>query len=389
MTISESIRYVGVIDRETDLFEGQYPVPDGIRYNSYVILDDEIAVMDSVDTRFADLWLAQINTVTGGKAPDYLIVQHMESDHSGSIMRFAKAYPEAKIVSSARAFPMIKNFFGTDFADKAVTVGEGDTLSLGGHTLQFITAPMVHWPEVIMTYETKEHVLFTADAFGTFGRDETGEKWIDEARRYYIGIVGKFGSAVQAVLKKIADLEIATICPLHGPVLTEDLDNYLDLSQIWSTYTPEEEGVLIAYTSVYGNTERAVRLLANALRDRGCSRVIVHDLARCDMTRAVADAFRMSKLVLATTTYNGGVFPFMQTFIHYLTGRTFCSRTVAFMENGSWAPTAAKVMGDLLAQSKNLTFAETSVRITSALNKDSTAQLLALADELTAENQPC
>ena len=382
--ISQEIRYIGVNDHQIDLFEGQYPVPNGMSYNSYAILDEKIAIMDSVDIRFTEEWFARIRSALGGRTPDYLIVQHMEPDHSGSIFRFAEAWPEAKIVASARAFVMMKNFFGVDFADRQIVVGEGDTLSLGSHTLTFITAAMVHWPEVIMTYDSKDKVLFSADAFGKFGALDVEEDWACEARRYYIGIVGKYGVPVQAVLKKAAALDIETICPLHGPVLAENLDYYLDLYNIWSSYAVEEEGVVIAYTSVYGNTKQAVEQLAEQLREKGC-KVVVNDLARCDMFEAVEDAFRYSKLVLATTTYNGSIFPFMQTYIHHLLERNFSNRFVAFIENGSWAPAAARVMKGLLEKSKNLTYAKTGVKIISALNEESSAQLSALAEELCAE----
>jgi len=382
MSISNTIQYIGVNDHEIDLFEGQYVVPNGMSYNSYAVFDREIAIMDSVDARFADQWLNNIRTALGDRQPDYLIVQHMEPDHSGSICRFMEAFPAAKIVSSARAFVMMKNFFGTDFADRQITVGENDTLSLGGRTLTFVTAPMVHWPEVIMTYDAQDKVFFSADAFGKFGAlDAEDEDWACEARRYYIGIVGKYGVPVQAVLKKAAGLDIRTICPLHGPVLTENLGYYLDLYNTWSTYAVEEDGVVIAYTSIYGNTKKAVKLLADTLREKGCQ-VSVHDLARCDMAEAVEDAFRYSKLVLATTTYNGDIFPYMRHFIEHLTERGFSSRTVAFMENGSWAPVAARVMKGMLEKSKNLTYADNTVTIWSALNEESSAQLNALADEL-------
>ena len=381
MTISNTIRYVGVNDHELDLFEGQYPIPNGMAYNSYVILDEQIAVMDSVDVHFTGVWLENLRRVLGERKPDYLVVQHMEPDHSGSIRAFVDAYPEAKIVASAKAFAMMKNFFGTDFADRQVVAGEKTTLSLGGRTLTFVTAPMVHWPEVIVTYDDKDKVLFSADAFGKFGALDVEEPWEDEARRYYIGIVGKYGVPVQTLLKKAAALDIRTVCPLHGPVLTEDLGHYLGLYQTWSSYVPEEEGVLIAYTSVYGNTAAAVERLAQSLREKG-AKVTVYDLARSDMFAAVGDAFRYSKLVLATTTYNMDIFPFMRHFIHHLLERGYSNRTVALVENGSWAPTAAKVMKGLLESCKNLTYTDTSVKILSALNDESAAQLEALAEEL-------
>ena len=381
MNITKDIFYVGVNDHEVDLFEGQYVVPGGMAYNSYVICDEKIAVMDTVDARFLHQWLQNIETVLGSRKPDYLIVQHMEPDHSANIAAFAQRYPEAVIVSSAKAFPMMKNFFGDDFSQRRLAVGEGDTLSLGAHTLAFVTAPMVHWPEVIVTYDVLDKVLFSADGFGKFGALDTEEDWACEARRYYIGIVGKYGAPVQALLKKAATLDIATICPLHGPILTENLGYYLNLYNIWSSYTPEEKGIVIAYTSVYGNTKKAVLQLAQMLEEKG-HKVTVTDLARDDMAEAVEDAFRYDKLVLATTTYNGDVFPFMKTFIHHLTERNYQNRTVAFVENGSWAPTAAKVMKGMLEGCKNLTFAENTVRILSALSEESTAQLAALANEL-------
>ena len=381
MNITKDIRYVGVNDHEIDLFEGQYAVPNGMAYNSYAVMDEKIAVMDSVDARFGQQWLENICIALDGRSPDYLVVQHMEPDHSSSITAFAEAYPEAKIVSSARAFGMMKNFFGTDFADRQVVVGEGAVLELGTHTLHFVAAPMVHWPEVIMTYDAADKVLFSADGFGKFGALDVEEDWACEARRYYIGIVGKYGAQVQAVLKKAAALEIETICPLHGPVLTGDLGEYLRLYDIWSSYKAETEGVVIAYTSIYGNTKKAVDKLAERLTAAGC-RVAVNDLARCDTAEAVEDAFRYSKLVLATTTYNGDIFPFMRSFIEHLTERGYANRTVAFIENGSWAPVAAKIMKGMLEKSKDLTFCENEVRILSALNADSEAKLEALAAEL-------
>ena len=382
MKITDTILYIGVDDHELDLFEGMYPVPNGMAYNSYTVMGEHIAIMDAVDAHFGDVWLERLRQALRGRQPDYLVVQHMEPDHSGSICSFMAAYPEAKVVSSARAFVMMQNFFGEDYADRRIVVGEGDTLDLGGHTLRFVTAPLVHWPEVIMTYDEEEKVFFSADAFGKFGTLDHDEDWVCEARRYYFGIVGKFGTPVQALLKKTAALDIRTICPLHGPVLRENLGYYLDLYNTWSRYEPENEGVLIAYTSVYGNTKTAVELLADELRRRGCPKVIVTDLARCDMTEAVEDAFRYSKLVLATTTYNGGIFPFMQTFLHALTERGYTNRTVGFIENGSWAPVAAKLMRKHLEKSKNLTLAAGDVTIRSALNEQSKAALLALAEEL-------
>ena len=382
MTITNDIKYIGVNDHRIDLFEGQYVVPNGMSYNSYAILDEKIAILDSVDQNFTQEWLDNVNAALDGRQPDYLIVQHMEPDHAANILNFAKAYPDAVIVSSQKAFVMMQNFFGTDFADRQLVVGEGSTLSLGKHTLTFVTAPMVHWPEVIMTYDACDKVLFSADAFGKFGALDVEEDWACEARRYYTGIVGKFGMPVQALLKKAAKLDIQTICPLHGPVLKEDLGYYINLYDIWSSYRVESEGVVIAYTSIYGNTKKAVELLAAKLEEKGCPKVVINDLARCDMAEAVEDAFRYGKLVLATTTYNGGVFPFMHEFIHHLTDHGFCNRTVALMENGSWAPQAAKAMATLLADSKGLTFADTTVRILSALNDGSRAQIDALAEEL-------
>lgn len=385
MTITNDIKYIGVNDHNIDLFEGQYVVPNGMAYNSYVIVDEKIAIMDTVDAAFTHEWLDNIQNALDGKAPDYLIVQHMEPDHSANILNFSKAYPETVIVSSAKAFAMMKNFFGTDFAEKRIVVGEGDTLSLGKHTLTFVTAPMVHWPEVIVTYDSFDKVLFSADGFGKFGALDAKEDWACEARRYYIGIVGKYGAQVQALLKKAAGLDISIICPLHGPVLTENLSYYIDLYNTWSSYQPEEDGIVIAYTSVYGNTRKAVMLLAEKLKACGCPKVVVNDLARCDMAEAVEDAFRYGKLVLATTTYNAEIFPFMREFINHLTERNFSNRTVAFIENGSWAPLAAKVMKGMLEKSKNLTYADTTVRIMSALNEESMADLNSLADELCKE----
>lgn len=385
MFITNDIRYVGVNDHQVDLFEGQYKVPGGMAYNSYVILDEKIAIMDTVDKNFTHEWLDNIQSVLGGRKPDYLVVQHMEPDHAANVGNFMKLYPETTIVSSAKAFNMMGPFFGTCYEDRRIVVGEGDTLSLGKHTLAFVAAPMVHWPEVIVTYDVLDKVLFSADGFGKFGALDADEPWDDEARRYYIGIVGKYGAQVQALLKKAATLDIQTICPLHGPVLKENLGHYIRLYDLWSSYTVETEGVVIAYTSVYGNTKAAVEKLADKLRANGCPKVIVHDLARCDMAQAVADAFRYSKLVLATTTYNADVFPFMKEFIHHLTERNFRNRTVALMENGSWAPLAAKVMRKMLEECKNLTFTETTVHILSALNETSAKQVDALANELSKE----
>ena len=382
MNVTKDIIYIGVNDHEVDLFEGQYVVPSGMAYNSYVIMDEKIAVMDTVDRRFGEEWLGNLKSALGDRTPDYLVVQHMEPDHSANVLNFANTYPECKIVSSAAAFRMMKNFFGTDFADRQIVVGEGATLSLGSHTLTFVTAPMVHWPEVIVTYDSKDKVLFSADGFGKFGALDVEEDWACEARRYYIGIVGKFGAQVQALLKKASALDIQIICPLHGPVLTENLGYYLNLYDIWSGYRTESEGVLIAYTSVYGNTKAAVEKLAAMLEEKGCAKVVVNDLARCDMAEAVEDAFRYGKIVLATTTYNGEIFPFMREFINHLTERNFQNKEIGIIENGTWAPTAAKVMKGMLEKSKNLTFVEPTVKIMSALNSESEAQLAALADAI-------
>ena len=382
MTITNDIRYIGVNDHEVDLFEGQYVVPNGMSYNSYAIMDEKVAIMDTVDQNFTAEWLGNIEAVLEGRKPDYLVVHHMEPDHSANIHKFLTAYPEATVVSSAKAFTMMKQFFGTDYSDRRIVVGEGDTLCLGKHTLTFVTAPMVHWPEVIVSYDSCDKVLFSADGFGKFGALDAEEDWACEARRYYIGIVGKYGAQTQALLKKAAGLDIAVICPLHGPVLTENLGYYINLYDIWSSYRVENEGVLIAYTSVYGHTKAAVELLAKKLEEKGCPKVSVADLARDDMAEAVEDAFRYSKLVLATTTYNGDVFPFMKEFIHHLTERNYQNRTVAFMENGSWAPVAGKVMSKMLENSKNLTYTENSVKIFSALSDESRAQIEALAEEL-------
>ena len=382
MNITNDIRYIGVNDREIDLFEGQYIVPNGMAYNSYVILDEKVAVMDTVDANFKNQWLSNLEEALQGRKPDYLVVHHMEPDHSANIFAFHEAYPEAVIVSSSKAFVMMKNFFGTDFCEKRIVVGEGDTLSLGKHTLTFVTAPMVHWPEVIVSYDSADKVLFSADGFGKFGASDADEDWACEARRYYIGIVGKYGAQVQALLKKAATLDIEIICPLHGPVLTENLGYYLNLYNIWSSYGVESEGVLIAYTSVYGNTKKAVEYLAEKLRENGCPKVVVNDLARCDMAEAVEDAFRYGKLVLATTTYNADIFPFMKEFINHLTERSFQNRKVAFVENGTWAPMATKVMKGMLEKSKNITLCENEVKILSALCACSKAQIEALAKEL-------
>ena len=381
MFITNDIKYIGVNDHQVDLFEGQYVVPNGMSYNSYAIMDEKIAIMDTVDANFTQPWLENIQNVLDGRQPDYLVIQHMEPDHSANIANFMQHYPHTTVVSSAKAFAMMKNFFGTDFADRRIVVGEMDTLCLGKHTLTFVTAPMVHWPEVIVTYDSYDKVLFAADGFGKFGALDVEEPWDCEARRYFIGIVGKYGPQVQALLKKAATLDIAIICPLHGPVLTENLVHYLGKYDTWSSYRPEDEGVVIAYTSVYGNTKKAALQLAQMLEEKGM-KVAIHDLARTDMAEAVEDAFRYSKLVLATTTYNADVFPFMHTFIHGLTERNFQNRTIGLIENGSWAPMAAKVMKGMFEKSKNITFTDTTVKILSALNAESQQQLEALAEEL-------
>ena len=406
MKVARDIYYVGVNDYNIDLFEGMYKVTEGISYNSYVILDEKIAILDTVDAAFTEEWLENVKKILNGRSPDYLIVQHMEPDHSANMMKLLMQYPNVTLVASAKAFTMMKNYFGRDFSKKRFVVSDGDELNLGKHTLQFITALMVHWPEVIMTYDSTDKVLFTADAFGKFGAVEkteckdgdgkstTGEgieksglqdekeKWMDEARRYYFGIVGKYGVSVQKVLGKIEDWEIERICPLHGPVLSEDIGDYVKTYNTWSGYQPEEEGILIAYTSIYGNTKKAVRILADKLRDMGCPKVVVMDLARCDMSKAVAEGFRYSKLVLATTTYNVGIFPFMREYIDWLVERNFSNRMVAFMENGSWMPVAAKLMQEKLDKCKGITFTENSVKIMSALNEESMVQLELLANEL-------
>ncbi len=382
MKITEDIRYVGVNDHTTDLFEGQYEVKNGMAYNSYVILDDEIAVMDTVDAAFKHEWLDNIAEVLEGRKPNYLVIQHMEPDHSANIGSFVETYPDAKIVSSDKSFAMMRQFFGNDYSEKQVVISEGSMLKLGKHTLSFVAAPMVHWPEVMVTYDAFDKVLFSADGFGKFGALDVDEPWTDEARRYYFGIVGKYGMQVQKLLKKAAALDIQKICPLHGPVLDEDLGYYLNLYNIWSTYDVEDEGIVVAYTSVYGNTKKAVELITDKLRAKGCPKVTVYDLARCDMSEAVESAFRYGKLVLATTTYNADIFPFMRTFIEALTERGFRNRTVAFIENGSWSPLAAKLMRQMLEKSKNIIFADTVVHIRSALDENSSKELEALSDEL-------
>lgn len=382
MQITETIKYLGVNDHDIDLFEGQYIVPNGMAYNSYIILDEKIAVLDTVDARFIEEWLEHLKKELASKTPDYLIVQHMEPDHSAGIIAFMEAYPNAVVVSSAPAFNMMRQFFGTDFADRQIVVKDGDTINLGQHTLKFLSAPMVHWPEVIVTYDEYDKVLFSADAFGKFGALDVEEEWACEARRYYFGIVGKYGAQAQNLLKKASLVEIQTICPLHGPVLSENLEYYFNLYRIWSTYGVETEGIFIAYTSVYGHTKEAAKLLAQKLSERGCPKVAIADLAREDMAECVEDAFRYGKLVLATTTYNAGIFPFMKEFIGELTERNFQNRTVAFIENGSWALNAQKCMKALLEPCKNIVFAENSVHIKSALNEESLSQIDALAEEL-------
>lgn len=380
--VTEDIIYVGVNDHEVDLFEGQYDVPNGMAYNSYVVLDEKVAVFDTVDAHFKDEWLANLEEAFEGRTPDYLIVQHMEPDHAANIANFAEKYPEAKIVGNAKTFPMMKQFFGTDFADRQVIVKEGETLSTGKHNLTFVMAPMVHWPEVMMTYDTTDKIFFSADAFGKFGALDVEEEWDCEARRYYIGIVGKYGPMVQKLFGKVGSLEIKAICPLHGPVLTENLEHYLNLYNIWSSYQVETEGTVIAYTSVYGNTKKAVELLAEKLKEEGCPKVVVTDLARDDMAEAVEDAFRYGKLILATTTYNGDIFPFMKEFINHLTERNYQNRMIGFVENGSWTPMAAKIMKVAFEKSKNITFADTTVTIRSAVDETSEAQIAALAKEM-------
>ena len=382
MNVRENIYNVGVNDYEIDLFEGQYWVENGMAYNSYLIKDEKIAVLDAVDKCCGEKWLENIKSVIGDSEPDYFVVHHMEPDHSANINLFMDTYKSAKIVSSSKSFAMMKQFFGTDYADRQIVVGEGDTLELGENTLTFIAAPMVHWPEVIVSYESKTKTLFSADGFGKFGTTDADEDWACEARRYYFGIVGKFGAQVQALLKKAAGLDIKTICPLHGPVLTENLGYYINLYDTWSSYKPESEGVAIAYTSVYGNTEKAVEMLAEELRKLGCPKVAVSNLARCDMAEAVEDAFRFDRLVLATTTYNGGIFPTMYDFIHHLTDHNYQNRTIGIIENGSWAPTAEKNIKSLLEKSKNITFTEAGVHIKSAVSDINADEIKVLAEEL-------
>lgn len=385
MFITNDIKYVGVNDHEIDLFEGQFTVPNGMAYNSYVITDEKTAVMDTVDARFTAEWLGNIESVLGGRKPDYLVVQHMEPDHSANIVNFLTAYPEATVIANSKTLTMMKNFFDYDFDGKVQLVEDGSSISLGRHELTFVFAPMVHWPEVMFTYDKADKVLFTADGFGKFGALDVDEEWDCEARRYYFGIVGKYGAQVQSVLKKAAALDINIICPLHGPVLSEDLGHYIEKYDIWSSYKPESEGVMIAYTSVYGHTKKAAERLADMLRANGCPKVVVTDLAREDIAEAIEGAFRYGKLVLATTTYNSDIFPFMKHFIEGLTERGYRNRTIGLIENGSWAPVAAKVMRDKFASSKNITILETTVRIKSALNAESEAQLAQLADELLAD----
>ena len=382
MKITNDIKYIGVNDHRIDLFEGQYIVPDGMAYNSYAIIDEKIAIMDTVDKNFTDEWLGNLEQVLAGREPDYLIVQHMEPDHSANIINFIRTYRSAKVVASAKAFEMMKNFYGTDLSVRRIIVKEGDSLELGRHTLNFIAAPMVHWPEVMMTYDSTDKVLFSPDGFGKFGANDVEQEWACEARRYYFGIVGKYGAQVQSVLKKAAALDIQVICPLHGPVLTENLGYYLDLYNTWSSYGVESEGVMIAYTSVYGHTKEAAELLADKLREKGCPKVVLSDLAREDMAECVEDAFRYGKLVLATTTYNAEIFPFMKEFIGHLTERGYKNRRIGFIENGSWAPMAAKVMSSLLAECKNIEYTATTVKILSALKDENISQIEALADEM-------
>ncbi|MBR2062184.1 MAG: MBL fold metallo-hydrolase [Anaerotignum sp.] len=387
MMISDDIRYIGVNDHEIDMFEGQFVVPDGMAYNSYAILDEKIAVMDSVEKKFTEEWLNKLKAVLGERKPDYLIVHHMEPDHSANIRKFLQTYPEAKVVASANAFRMIQNFFGEDFANRRMVVQDGDKLDLGKHELTFLTAPMVHWPEVIMTYDAFDKVLFSADAFGKFGALDVEDEWECEARRYYFGIVGKYGPQVQAVLKKMAELEIQTICPLHGPALKEDLGHYIGLYDIWSSYGVESEGVFIAYTSIYGHTKEAVELLNRKLEEKGCPKVVMTDLSRSDWAEAVEDAFRYGKLVLATTTYNADIFPDMKHFIEHLVKRNFQNRTVGLIENGSWAPKAAGIMQEMLSECKDLTFTDTTVKILSAMNEENIAQLEVMVQELCGQEE--
>ena len=386
MEITPSIKYVGVNDHKIDLFEGQYPAPNGMAYNSYVLLDEKIAVFDTVDKEFGVEWLSLLQKTLENRKPEYLIVQHMEPDHSANIALFAKTYPSSKIVATEKAFVMMKNFFGLGFEERRIIVSDGDTLSLGRSEITFLTAPMVHWPEVFVSYDKNSKTLFSADAFGKFGANDVKEDWLCEARRYYVGIIAKFGTQVQALLKKLSGLEIAVICPLHGPVLKENLDYYLSTYSLWSSYAVESDGIVVAYTSVYGNTKRAVERLVDALKELG-AKVVLYDLARCELTEAVEDAFRYGKLVLATTTYNGEIFPYMREFIHELIERNFQNRQVAFIENGSWSPQAERVMRGMFEKCKNITFAKNSVRILSALSKESEGQIIALAKELCEKGE--
>ena len=383
--ITESIRYVGVNDHQVDLFEGQYVVPNGMSYNSYVILDEKVAVMDTVDINFTHEWLDNVANVLNGRKPDYLVVQHMEPDHAANIQNFVNTYPDTVVVSTEKAFAMMDNFFDMDIENRKLIAENGGSLSLGKHVLNFVYAPMVHWPEVMVTYESTEKVLFSADGFGKFGAMDVEEDWDDESRRYFIGIVGKYGAQVQALLKAASGLDISIICPLHGPILTENLGHYLEKYNIWSSYAVEEEGIMIAYTSVYGHTKKAVEILAEKLKTKGCPKVVVYDLARDDMSKAVADAFRYGKLVLATTTYNAGIFPFMRDFIDHLTERNFQNRTIGLIENSSWSPLAAKVMRSMFADSKKITWLNNNVRIMSAVKSETKDQLEAMADELCRE----
>ena len=382
MKITDTIKYVGVNDHQVDLFEGQYKVPNGMSYNSYVILDEKVAVMDTVDANFTHEWLDNIQQVLGDRKPDYLIVQHMEPDHAANIANFMKVYPDTTVVSNKKAFGMMQNFFDLDLEGHQIIVDNGGTLSLGKHDLTFVFAPMVHWPEVMVTYDSTDKVLFSADGFGKFGALDVEEDWDCEARRYYIGIVGKYGPQVQKLLKVAATLDIQTICPLHGPILTENLGHYLEKYDIWSSYKVESEGVMIAYTSVYGNTKKAAELLAQKLEEKGCPKVVVCDLAREDMAEAVEDAFRYGKLVLASITYNGEAFPFMRTFIENLTERNYQNRTIGLIENGSWAPAAARIMQGMFEKSKNITWLENNVKITSSLSEANEAEIEAMAEEL-------
>ena len=384
MFVSNDIKYIGVNDHNIDMFEGQYPVPNGMAYNSYLIMDEKIAVLDTVDAGFTEQWLSNLHSALEGRSPDYLIVHHMEPDHSSNLMEFAGRYPEAKIVASPRAFMMMKYFFGTDFEDRRIIANEGDTLSLGRHELRFIHAPMVHWPEVMMSYDSFDKALFSADAFGKFGALDVEEDWLDEARRYYISIVGKYGVQVQNLLKKLRGLDIEMICSLHGPALKGDIAGYLEKYDIWSKYEPEEDAVFIAYTSIYGNTKKAVMELKRLLEEKG-ERVYLRDLARCDMSRAVSDAFRYSKMVLATTTYNGDIFPFMKEFIDHLLERNYSKRSVGIIENGSWAPMAGKIMRSMLEKSRDMHYYDSSVRILSSMKPENFVQLSALAEEMCAE----